>query len=464
MLAKAYAAQGNIFWVIRVLHDYLAAAPGDCEAKSWLAWLYLGQGDLEGAGELLRTGCADPEERMNTRFALLRDFLRIQNPPEKGEIRTPEGSREKIKAVFPEDLELYRFNRAYFQPDYLAPFSGRLAVGGGYATNAPMGSPGDPELSEAATDSPLTTLDFWANILFPGLGWVRPKIEFLERGVYFWSKGSDPDNYPRQYSYLDSGIKPGIILSRQAYPRFSASYHGDFLLSNRPTESGEKTPLFLYEGHRGELEFSPAAGFTIFAGAGRRIFNEISRSRWEMDGGLGAGKMFSRSIFLLGAAAFRSYQARGQEYDDIGVTGLLSAAFTLNRGLQIRADVSLGWDDYYNSRGYYSGSDRERRDTSFIPKASALVPVGKGWQGGLEYGFSDRRSTIPVYEYRDHRIILKITWDFSLDPWEPRPASEELHIPLDYGLGTEGQMGISRQIQELLQQNESVRRGSSCQD
>jgi hypothetical protein len=51
----------------------------------------------------------------------------------------------------------------------------------------------------------------------------------------------------------------------------------------------------------------------------------------------------------------------------------------------------------------------------------------------------------------------------NLDPWAPRVVDPPNHIPLDYGIGLDAEPGLEEErIQDLLRQDETARRGSTC--
>jgi hypothetical protein len=85
--------------------------------------------------------------------------------------------------------------------------------------------------------------------------------------------------------------------------------------------------------------------------------------------------------------------------------------------------------------------------------------LAQGLKVGLFYEFSHRDSTIQIYEYVDHRVLAKLQWSFSFDPWLPSAVAAPDHIPIDYGLGS---TALEERIQDLLRQDEAAQRSSSC--
>jgi hypothetical protein len=72
----------------------------------------------------------------------------------------------------------------------------------------------------------------------------------------------------------------------------------------------------------------------------------------------------------------------------------------------------------------------------------------------LERGPADE-----VVTWLKARILAKLIWNVSLDPWLPRAVEAAGHVAIDYGFGS---TEIEDRVQDLLRRDESVRRSSSC--
>lgn len=464
LMARAYLGQENHFWAINILNAYLADHPGDCEVKSWIAWIHLAVGDLENAGEILSdASCLEGEVKTASRFKMFETFLKIQEARKAGKdpVKIKE-KKKKIKKVFPEDLSLYRYNRSILHPYYTMPLTIKTELAGGYTTNALMGSPSDPTVSKKMY-SPLAYFDIWTMFLPPVSRWVNPSLELMARGLYYFRKVEGAESYPEQYSYMDAGIRPGFLFFKERYPRLLLAYKGNFLFINKPTKYQEETPVFFYEGHRGEFELEINPHLMLFGGAGKRLFDESIRTRLEFDGGVGTAWTLWGRLSILGAATVRYFKAENKGYNDFGVTGLIAATLTWYKGMQLRAVISLGLDNYMNSRHYFE-TGKLRKDTNLKVSGACFTPSWKGLKAGLVYEYSDKISTVSAYSYKDVRVMLKLFWYYSFDLWKPGSHAEKAHVPLDYGFDVGAGGEVAEKIQDLLRQDESVRRGSSCKD
>ena len=119
LLARAYSADGNAFWAQNTLQAALDQQPQNCEIRSWLVWMYIGQGDLDLAQELLdQPGCPGPGVE-HARFLLLRAYLaRTQEQPQAAEWVAAAAEAE---AIHPEDEVLRQTLRRAEQPGWIAP-------------------------------------------------------------------------------------------------------------------------------------------------------------------------------------------------------------------------------------------------------------------------------------------------------------------------------------------------------
>ncbi|MFH1438917.1 MAG: porin family protein [Pseudomonadota bacterium] len=462
LMARAYLALENRFWAVNTLSGYLDRHPDDCEVKSWLVWLMIQGGDLKEAGSALSGSpeCAEGKDAIASRFAMIETFLHIQQEEQAGKDGSKVQEKKKIQKVFPEDLSLQRFNRSILHPNHVMPLTIKTEMGAGYTTNALMGSPSDPE-SSGKMYSPLILNDVYVNFTPPVWEWINPMLEITAKGILF-TREDGSDNYPRQLSYLDASVRPGFVLFKERYPRLVLAYKGNFLFINKPTAQ-EEAPVYFYEGHRGEFELEANPHLTLFGGAGKRLFDQMARTRLEFDGGAGAGWTIRGRLTLLGAVTLRYFKAENEAYNDFGVSGLIAANFQWWKGTKIRVLLSLSMDNYMDSVDYFADGKR-RKDTIIKVVGSIFSPAWKGLRAGLVYEYSKKYSTIDAYAYEDVRVMVKLQWYYAFDLFRPKKTRDKSHVPLDYGLGTGGGAEVSDKIQDLLRQEESFTRGSSCKD
>jgi len=465
-LARAYIAVGNIYWAITTLEDFLAEHPDDCEVISWLSWLHSSTGEISLAKEVLNNkNCLNiKDEPISARFSLLSAFLEIQDDFKKNISPAHNQyliSKIKLKKVFPEDLNLYKYARSILQPRYEMPLVFKVELAGGYTTNALMGSPSDPSFTENMS-SPFSLIDFWTRFIPPLSKWVNPFIDLYARGIYFFQENTNASSgeSPQNYSTLSLNWRPGLLLFRESIARLLIGYRGDILLLNMPTQY-EEAPVVYFEGHRLELELE-LSSISFFGGLGRRIFDESVRTRWELDGGIGWGKTFWRRLNLLGAVTGHYFESDSKWYDLFGVVGVVSAGIDIWRGIQFKATLMVGLDNYKNSNGYFS-EDKTRKESIIKVQLNLYSPPWNGLRVGVAYLFSDKISNIDIYSYEDHRINLSLVWNYNFDLFVPRKVYRKSHIPLDYGFGKVNEGGkITERIQDILRQDESFTRGSSC--
>jgi hypothetical protein len=101
-----------------------------------------------------------------------------------------------------------------------------------------------------------------------------------------------------------------------------------------------------------------------------------------------------------------------------------------------------------------------RRDTTIRLSAEFLTMSLKGVRFSVRYDFSHKDSSIDVFSFQDHRILLRISLYYGIDFLGAKKSKDE-HIPLDYGLEV-GAAGEMEGIQDLLRTDEHVRGGPGC--
>ncbi|MBW1870421.1 MAG: hypothetical protein JRJ19_00050 [Deltaproteobacteria bacterium] len=463
LLARVYLADNNSFWAQRTLQKALARDDNDLDSRFWLAWVYVNQGDLELARDLLAEKYTPRAGPQRARWMVMHAFMaRTENEHEVARLALQ--AVEETSQIYPEDKKIWEFLRRAEDPGFIEPLNIRLELWAGYTSNAQAGSPTDTNAS--GSKSALGRLNLFSKFVLPVWQTVRPTIEGSFKG-HALEEDATPNNgkRPQEYTYLELSMRPGLIIGYD-YPRVLVGYRAELLLINQD----EKNPF--YEAHRGEIEIE-TGGPLVFAGAGRRIFKESGRTRWEFDGGAGGAISLHRRVQLLLAGSARYYLAYGESYDQVGGSALMVGRILIWKGFSLRLGVNIGLDYYLHSGGDKGkiafGTENKRFDVLTKLTAGIWSPVLFATRLGIGYEFSIRNSTADEendnYNYTEHRALLKARWTFDLNPWAPRVVETEGHVALDYGQGGDSGGGFDQErIQDLLRQDEAARRGSSCID
>ncbi|MCK5795851.1 MAG: hypothetical protein KAI47_01620, partial [Deltaproteobacteria bacterium] len=266
----------------------------------------------------------------------------------------------------------------------------------------------------------------------------------------------------RDASYVHLEARPGLQI-HGGWGRLFVGYHADLFML-RGGDRYDKEGLLFFEGHRLEGDFERGS-LTLFAGTGRRIFRQTSRSRWELDGGLGYGlaPLPGRLTVLL-ALSLRFYFADGDAFNATGATLLSAARLFLGKGFYARASLSLGLDLYSDApRADPQAGKTGGTDLQLKARLGLWSPAWRGFRMGLRYQFSLRETELQVsFPYQDHRVLLGLRVSFSADPWAPTTVSTPGHVafPRRRHVTQDGVEG--ERLRELLRQDEAAQRGSSC--
>jgi Tfp pilus assembly protein PilF len=450
LLARAYLDDSNDFWALRTVSAAAELHPEDCNLRLWLAWIQIRQGALEQARTLLDGACSHWQPEKARRALLLAMLEQQAGSQAEAQARLDEARGADL--VYPEDRAAISQLEDDLEPGYLPPVSGRLDLNLGWAANARAGSPADLTTAGKSESSPLAQTAVWLRFVMPGRSWVRPSLEADVRALGYSAAAG------RDFSYLMLGGRPGVLLGR-GKRRALLAYHYESLLlaGGDPYQEG---PFLFYDSHRGELEVEVLSGLTVFGGAGKRNFREMGRSRLEADGGIGGGFEVGSRLRLLGALSGRFYDAKNDAWDLRGASLLISAEVRLPRRWSMRAGFLSSYDLYPHSADYFDLA--ERRDALFKLSASVFAPpLREQVKLGFTYEFSDRASTAQPYAYTDHRLLAKLIWTFTADPWLPAAASPSDHVALNYGLHSRE---LTERVQDLLRQDEAMQRSSSCRE
>jgi thioredoxin-like negative regulator of GroEL len=453
-LARAYLADGNDFWALRTLSAAAALHPEDCNLTLWQAFVQIKQGEVEQARDLLQSACPTWPPTMARRSLLL--AMVEQGAGATAAAQNHLDQARAARFAFPEDREAMARMASQLDPGFVAPFSGRLDLAMGGTSNARAGSPVDPVSQGNGARSLALSALASARFVSPNRSFARFSAEAEIRGLGYQAEAG------RDYSYLMLSGRPGLLLTGKGRRLLLGYRYESFLLAGG--DRYDPGPLWFFEAHRGEWEMELSQALTFFGGVGRRAFRETGRTRTEIDGGLGGGFPAGERLQVMAALSARYHDAENDAYDQRGVSVLLSAEHRSPRRWSARAGVLASIDDYPRSTGYFdpSASTTARRDLGLRLSASAFAPPFRNRvKLGLTYEFAVRDSSAAPYDYTDHRVLAKLIWTFTADPWLPHPATPVGHVPIDYGFGA---AEVAERVQDLLRQGEAAQRSSSCRE
>jgi hypothetical protein len=453
LLARAYLADGNLFWAERSLRDALARRPNDPGVLTWLACVHVRQGDPELAAADLAAAPPAAEGPAHARLRLA-GALVARMRGDDAAARAALAGVPRGASLYPEDLPLWRHLRRALDAWWLDPVSGSLDGGVGHTSNALAGSPTDP--GSSGGPSALGLLDLRSRLAPPARGVLRPVFDLEAEGELIG------DEEVRDLSSVTAALRPGVLIG-MGERRLLAAYRREALWLDQ-SESRYA------DAHRLELELEDSGGRVAALGAGRRIYRDEYRTRWEGDLGIGALLRLRTGAPAAVGVTARLADATAPAWDQRGATAAAATRFELGRGFAARVALAASWDEYPHSGGLAGllafGTTERRRDLLGRLTVAAIGPAWRGARPLLEVRATRRDSTaddLPGFDFdfTETRVSLRVQWRFAADPWAPHLAQPAGHVPLDWGLG-KGDGGEQERILDLLRQDEELRRGSSC--
>lgn len=452
LLARAYAAADNKFWAMRSLSDYLDGNPQDCEVATWLAWLYIGLADLDEAQTILDEIQCTGNDRLSARRAALAAYI-AQTRGLSEEAQSSLAVAQKAEVLWPEDRSLIDKLETDLGLSAPAPLFVRAEIGGGYTTNALLGSPTDSAGQDVDAAGPLAIAEFLLRLTAPRPWPVLPSVEAGGRIRAFFTEET------KDLSYFEGSLRPGVQIGGDT-PSLGLFYKAEGLML-KGGDAYSDSAYWFNEGHRAELDLHPGLGLMLFAGAGRRYYREMTRTRSEADGGIAAGRQLADRIGVTTALSLRRTWAEEPAYSLYGGSAIVSMRFGMPAQLFSRIGGSIGADRYPESAGYFTGG-KVRIERMVKGSVSLGYPDNSSVKAVATYEYSDRFSSAVGYGFTDHRVLVKLIYSDSFDPGAPQLIAEEGHVALDYGLAGSSAGADREAIREMLRQDESARRGSSC--
>lgn len=453
-LALAYLEAENEFWALKVLREYEQDHPPACNTRAFEAWIHIQQANFDLAEEILDTpGCETPS------YAAARQtLLRAHMAAQKGDHGAAKKHMEQARGAeryYEEDKALLDALSARYDPGRMPVASWRIDLAAGWTSNGLAGSPQDPADIGTDTQSSLIQLDARLRVVVPASRMIRPVIEGQVRTVDLLA------HTVRPLSYRQPSLRPGLLIG-DTTPRLLLTYGVD-AVQMMGGDRYEEGPLWFSQGHRFDYELEATDYLFAFGGGGHRTYREAGRTRWEAEQGLALGLPLSDDLRLMAGASARWYRAENEAYDADGATVLGQLQTKLPASLEGRLNASLSYDDYMNSHGYFPGARGDkRRDLQVRIKPGLWSPSWSGLRIGLDYEYSHRSSTAENYAFGDNRVLLHAVWVMDGDRFGANVIPAEGREPLPHGVAASGQLADDVRIRDLMQQDEAVKRGSSC--
>lgn len=448
LLARTHHAAGDAAAARDLLAAHLAGDPLDCPSWSWLAWLHLDAGDPDAAWEALYApGCPDTPE-LTARWAIL-EALAAQAQRDTAGMAEALARLGHRSPLWPEDDRARAHLQHALDPAWRLPWQTTLEVALGATSNALAGSPTD--IPGEGESSALARLSLRSLLVGPGRGPLVPFGEITVRGHGIAADAA------RDLSYLELVGRAGVIL-RTPRTRTTLGLRQDALHLNHSIHSRYFTSL------RAEADLELPGNTVLFAGGGRREFDDPWRTRREFD--LGIARMVrpgGHPVTLVLAA--RRHDAGEPVYDLRGATLTAITHVPLDDRWTGRASLLLSRDEYPRSDTWQGliafGSAAGRRDTSARVSLGAWRRLTPAAQGAITYEYARRWSTIDEgfrgsFAFTEHRLLATIRLDAAANPYRRgRPGPD--HVPLPYGL-TASATGLQEErLRDLLRLDEELR-------
>lgn len=440
--AKAYILNDNYLFARNLLARFYVDHP-DCEIAGYIAYIDFMLGDKEALKESLSL-CQDEathSDELSSRFALINAIL---------EDKTLQG----LNSLYPEDYQLYLIYRERHKQ--LLKFNFKIKGGIGYTTNAFSSNPLDTTI-KGNTDSALVDYSFQAGIKRGISDRLSLGVDSELKGIKFFNDNGrlSPDNLSNYTITMTPSVQFSTGKSQTAF-----KYKFDTMFLNMDTEY-ESAPIQFFEGHRIELYMNVLNRYAFFSGVGRRYFDEIVRSRWEYDGGIGYFKVLNNRIQLITLFTVRYYNANSKGYDDFGQSLLLKLDYKTLNGFELSQMLGLSFDNFLNSTGYFQDA-KIREDKLIRYNLEMQYNIIKYTNLYLSYTFSYRDSLIELFDFNDHRIILGINLSFKDEANKPS-IKYQYDFEREYYKSDIEENSLQNLI-EVLQEGESIQRGSQCKD
>lgn len=453
--ADAYLNDKNPFWALKVLSEFMAAHPPACASHALAARIHIQQANLDQAEQLLDT--PDCEQTQETKLRSL--LLQAQIAELRGDRAAAEARVRQATGLshrYEEDDDQLRRLVAVYDPYRQPAVSWTLDLAGGGTSHGLAGVPVDLVTPPNLSGSALLAVELRVRALFSQQTNFRT---FADAELKATQLLATPN---RSLSTRQPTLRVGLMIGR-AQPSLVTAYAYD-LVHIQGGDAGVAGPGIDSEGHRVEYRLRITPWATAAGSLGGRLFQDSDRTRFESDHGIIANVSLAENVRLMFGASGHVYKAQRRVYDQTGAAGFLGLDVSLQKGFELRETLSLGGDVYPASRGFFDPLHHEQREDLLMRVGTELwSPETHGLRFGMGYAYTNRNSTASDFDYADHRALLHVQWQSDSDQMKTRRITKQGRIPLHYD---ESDSKLASQplveVREILKQDETVRRGSSC--
>lgn len=452
--ADAYLNDKNPFWALKILSEFMAANPPACAAHALAARVHIQQANLDQAEQLLDTpDCEQPEES-KLRFLL----LKAQIAELRGNRTAAEAQVKQAAALhhrYEEDDDLLQQLQAAYNPYRQPAISWTLDLAGGGTSYGLAGVPVDLAAPRGLGGSALLAVDLSVRALFSQQTSLRTFVDAELKATQLLAAPN------RGLSTRQPTVRVGLMLGR-GQPTLLAAYAYD-LVDIQGGSVGVAGPRIDSEGHRVEYQLRIAPWATATGNVGGRLFEDADRTRFESDHGIVANVNLAQNVRLMLGASGHVYKAQRRVYDQAGAAGFLGLDISVVKGFELRETLSLNGDVFPASRGFFDPLRNQQREDLLVRVGTELwSPETHGLRFGMGYAYTNRNSTANDFDYADHRAMLHLQWQADSDQLSTQRISKQGRIPIRYDDRDAKAASQPIEVREILKQDETIRRSSSC--
>jgi len=453
--ADAYLNDKNPFWALKILSEFMAANPPACASRALAARIHIQQANLDQAEQLLDTrDCEQPEESKLRSLLLKAQIAELRGNRTAAEAQVKQAAA--LRHRYEEDDDLLQRLTAVYDP-YRQPTVGwTLDLAGGGTSYGLAGVPVDMVAPRGLGGSALLAVELRVRAMFSQQTRLRT---FADAELKATQLLATPNS---SLSIRQPTVRVGLMLGR-GQPNLVAAYAYDFV-DIQGGGAGVPGPRIDSEGHRVEYQLRITPWATAAGSIGGRLFEDLDRTRFESDHGIVANLSLAENVRLMFGASGHVYKAQRRVYDQTGAAGFLGLDVSMTKGFELRETLSLTGDVYPASRGFFEPLRNEQREDLLVRVGAELwSPETHGLRFAMGYAYTNRNSTANDFDYADHRAMLHLQWQSDSDQMSTRRISKQGRIPIHYDdSDAKPATQPAVEVREILKQDETIRRSSSC--
>ena len=449
ILALSYLKVKNTYWALMTLNMIDIESKYYNDALSILVWINIKEANIEEAKYLLEDEAFNKNQMMkNKKKVFLLYISKINGNDIKKDLKELNDINEII--LYEEDSEILKELKKDNNIKNNNKLNFSFEVNGGYSSNPFLVSEKEDIIDEKIKSSYLNLksklfFSFFNNNL------IVPTFKLNIFRTDYYKEDAREINQLSIYPYI--GFKINILNGLEVF------YNPQLIRLDGDT-AYDKDGYFFRESHLIESNINLNNNFIFLFKGGYSKYYKISRSNWEISGGLYIYYKILNNLSIGFLLMPEINFAKNDAYDLYNISSSIGIYYDFSN-FEFGYRVS-GYYDVYPHSGFYYNQEKARKDLQIPLSAIVKYNIADIFDVKAEYIYTKNYSNIEYYDSKEHRFVISLIYNFGYESSNIKTKKSNLSGVFNYINKEESGKNKNINPEELLRRDELERRNSSC--